>query len=312
MKEYRDVRAKIGFLDLCKRADLAAELTVTAADRIGADAAILFADILLIIEPMGFHLEFPEGSGPVISNPFRSVADLDRIRDPNPGQELPFVFDAIRIARANLEPHTPLIGFAGAPFTVASYLIEGGVSKHFEKTKTLMRSDPATWHQLLDRIARSLASYLSAQVAAGVQAVQLFDSWIGTLGPHDYRTYVLPHVKRTLSAIASEIPVIHFGTGTSTFLEDFKEAGGSVIGVDHREPLDRAWRRLGDVAIQGNLDPTVLLSAPDVIEREARTVLDQAGGRPGHIFNLGHGVLPSTPVDHVRRLIDFVHEASHR
>jgi uroporphyrinogen decarboxylase len=205
-----------------------------------------------------------------------------------------------------------VIGFAGAPFTVASYVIEGGSSKTFSKTKQLMRSDPDTWHELLDRIAQTTAAYLSAQIKAGAQAIQLFDSWVGCLSPEEYRTYVLPHSNAIFVALPQETPAIHFGAGSGLLLEALKEAGGSVIGVDYRISLKEAWKRLGSVAVQGNLDPTVLLCSHDVIRREAQSILDQASRRPGHIFNLGHGILPNTPEDNVRFLIDFVHEASAR
>lgn len=311
MKEYRDLRSNVGFLELCKRPDLVCEATVTAVNKIGADAAIIFADILLITEPMGFQLEFSQGDGPVIHNPFSNSADLKRLRDPNPKETLKFVPDAIRLVRKELRPDIPVIGFAGAPYTVASYIIEGGSSKNFAKTKALMRSDPDTWNRLLSHIARGTASYLQAQIDAGAETVQLFDSWVGSLSPEDYRTYVLPHSKTIFDALPSEFPTIHFGAGSGLLLEAMKEAGGSVIGVDFRISIADARKRLGDISVQGNLDPTVLLCPRDVIQKEAKKVLENAG-TVGHIFNLGHGILPNTPEDNVRFLIDFVHETSAR
>ena len=308
MKEYRDVRAKVSFLELCKNPDLASEVTITAVDYIGADAAIIFADILLITEPMGFQLEFAKGDGPKIHNPFRSKNDLARITSPDPKNSLDYVMKAIQITRDGLKDHIPLIGFCGAPFTVASYSIEGGSSRNFEHTKTLMRSDPETWNTFLAKITDGLVDYLLAQVEAGADALQIFDSWIGCLSPAEYRTYVLPHMKHLFSKLPQNIPTIHFGTGTAMFLEDMKEAGSSVMGVDFRIELGEAWKRLGDIPLQGNLDPTTLLCPPEIIRAEATKILNQAAGRPGYIFNLGHGILPQTPVDHVKRLIDHVHE----
>jgi uroporphyrinogen decarboxylase len=310
MPEYREVREKHGFLELCKKPELAAEVTVTAANRLRVDAAIIFADILLILEPMGLGLEFVKGDGPVLHDCIRTAADLGRLRDPDPA-ELGFVLDAIRITRRELPAGMPLIGFAGAPFTLASYAVEGGGSRNYENTKRLMYSDPGAWHALMERIARATALYLNAQIAAGAQAVQIFDSWVGCLGPTEYRRFVLPHSRALIRAITPGAPVIHFGTGNPELLEIMRDAGGDVIGVDFRIDLDAAWRRLGaGVAVQGNLDPCVLLADRSAVLAEARAVLDRAAslGRPGHIFNLGHGILPPTPVDNVLALIDFVHE----
>jgi uroporphyrinogen decarboxylase len=312
MKEYREVRSRVSFLELCKRPELAAEVTVTAAKTIGADAAIIFADILLITEPMGFRLEFWKDEGPVIHNPFRTQKDLATLRDPLPRETLPFVLEAIRLTRRDLPADVPLIGFAGAPFTVASYVIEGGSSKNFERTKELMRSDPGLWNALLERIASATADYLTAQIEAGAQAVQLFDSWIGCLAPHEYRVHVQPHVRRLFRALPKGVPAIHFGTGTWPFLADFAAAGGNVIGVDFKTPLREARAELRGKAVQGNLDPTVLLSEWAVIRREVDRVLREAGREPGFIFNLGHGILPSTPVENVIRLIRYVHERTAR
>jgi uroporphyrinogen decarboxylase len=312
MSEYRAVRAKVPFLDLCRRPELAAEVTVRAADRLGVDAAILFADILLILEPLGFELEFAKGEGPLIHNPIRQAADIDRIRPFEQAASLNFVLEAIRLIRAALPSNLPLIGFAGAPFTLACYAIEGHGSRHYELTKTFMYRDSGAWNALLARFTEATALYLNAQAESGAQALQVFDSWVGTLSPYDYRRCVQPHMARLFSRIDQAVPVIHFGTNTGTLLELMRAAGGTVIGLDWRVELDRAWERLGyDVAVQGNLDPAVLLAAPPEIERQARRILSQAKGRPGHIFNLGHGILPQTPTDNVRALVDVVHACSH-
>jgi uroporphyrinogen decarboxylase len=308
MPEYRSIRSKVTFLELCKRPDLATTVTVTAAERLGVDAAILFADILLILEPLGLQLEFSKGEGPVIHNPIRSRADIDRLRGLDDVEPPSYVMEACRLIRAALAPEIPLIGFAGAPFTLACYAIEGGGSRHYERAKALMYRDPGAWNTLLDCLTRATARYLNAQAAAGAQALQLFDSWIGTLSPHDYARFVQPHMAWLFGELDRSVPVIHFGTGTSALLELQRDAGGAVIGLDWRVELDRAWERLGPgVAVQGNLDPAVLLGPPDEIARQAGRILTLAAGRPGHIFNLGHGILPETPVENVRVLIDFVH-----
>jgi uroporphyrinogen decarboxylase len=311
MPEYRALRSKVSFLELCKQPELATEVTVTAAEQLGVDAAILFADILLILEPLGFDLEFAKGEGPVIHNPIRSSGDVDRIQPLHDLSAIDYVMKAVRAIRAALPPEMPLIGFAGAPFTLACYAIEGGGSRHYEQAKTFMYRDPAAWNVLMDCLAEATANYLNAQAAAGAQALQLFDSWVGSLSPNDYRRFVQPHMAKLFAQLDRAVPVIHFGTGTSTLLELQRDAGGSVIGLDWHVELDQAWQRLGfDVAIQGNLDPIVLLAPRDEIESQARRILGQAASRPGHIFNLGHGILPQTPVDHVRALIDTVHSSS--
>ncbi|MBI2194809.1 MAG: uroporphyrinogen decarboxylase [Planctomycetes bacterium] len=312
MKEYRDIRAKVSMLDLCKTPALAAEVTVTAANRLGVDAAIIFSDLLLILQPMDLELEFLKGDGPVIRNPIRVEEDVRRLRSFSPAEDLGYVYEAVRLARASLPGHIPLIGFAGAPFTLASYMIEGRASRNYEFTKAFMLRSPAAWHALMDALHRPVAEYLNGQIAAGAQAVQLFDSWVGCLSPSAYRQYVLPTVHQILSEVTPGVPVIHFGTGNPALLEAMKEAGGDVIGLDYRVELDEAWQRLGRVGVQGNLDPCVLLADRPAVLREAGRILDQAGGRPGHIFNLGHGILPETPVDNVVALVDFVHERSGR
>lgn len=313
MREYREVRAKTSFLELCKTPSLAAEVTVTAAERLGVDAAIIFADILLILEPMGIDLEFAEGEGPVIHNPVRNAADVKRLREIEDAGALGFVYKAIELTRSALKPDVPLIGFSGAPFTLASYVIEGGGSRNYVHTKKLMYNDSGAWHELMSLISRALVKYLNAQIDAGAQAVQLFDSWVGALGPDDYREFVLPHSRAVIAGIKPGVPVIHFGTGTGALLELMREAGGDVIGVDWRVRLDEAWQRIGyDAAVMGNLDPIALFANQDALRAQAKRILDQAAGRPGHIFNLGHGILPETPVENVIALVEMVHELSRR
>ena len=308
MPEYREVRAKTTFLELCKNPSLAAEVTVTAAERLGVDAAIIFADILLILEPMGIDLEFARGEGPVIHNPIRNASDVDRLLEVEDLSALEFVNEAIRQTRNALKPNIPLIGFSGAPFTLASYMTEGGGSKNYLHTKRLMYDDAGAWHAMMRLISRALVKYLNAQIAAGAQAVQLFDSWVGCLSPDDYREFVLPHSRNVIRGVMPGVPVIHFGTGTATLLELMREAGGDVMGLDWRVRLDEGWQRLGhDVAIMGNLDPVVLFAKQDVLREQAKRILEQAEGRVGHIFNLGHGILPETPVENVIALVEMVH-----
>jgi uroporphyrinogen decarboxylase len=311
MAEYRAVRDRVPFLDLCKTPELAAEVTITAARRLGVDAAILFADILLILEPLGFDLEYAKGEGPVIHNPIREAADVDRVRPMEGVEPLGYVLEAVRQVRAGLPSDLPLIGFAGAPFTLACYAIEGGGSRHYDRAKGFMYRDPGAWDALLARLTDATALYLNAQAEAGAQVLQVFDSWVGTLGPDDYRRFVLPHMRRLFAALPPDVPAIHFGTDTSTLLELQCQAGGHVIGLDWRIELDAARSRLGpDVAVQGNLDPAVLLGPEEEIRRRARLILDRNAGRPGHIFNLGHGILPMTPVDRVLALVEEVHRYS--
>ena len=312
MREYREVRAKTTFLELCKNPALAAEVTVTAVERLGVDAAIIFADILLILEPLGIELEFAAGEGPVIHNPVRQPSDVDRLHELEDAGALAFVYEAIKHTRSALKPDIPLIGFCGAPFTLASYMTEGGGSKNYVHTKRLMYNDPGAWHTMMSLVSRALVKYLNAQIAAGAQAVQLFDSWVGCLSPDDYREFVLPHTQSVIRNVTPGVPVIHFGTGTAALLELMREAGGDVIGLDWRVRLDEGWRRIGhDVAAMGNLDPVTLFAKPDVLREQAKRILDQAEGRVGHIFNLGHGILPETPVENVIALVEMVHEMSH-
>ncbi len=313
MEEYRKLRAEFGFLELCKKPDLAAEITVTPVQRLGVDAAILFADILLLLEPMGVGLEYSKGDGPVIHHTISSRTQVEQLVEFDPQESLSFVYEAVRKSCAALGGKVPLIGFAGAPFTLASYLIEGGSSRNFLKTKKLIYSNPGAWRPLMERLSSLTAKYLNAQIAAGAQAVQLFDSWAGCLSPEDYERYVLPYTRAAIAGITPGISVINFSTGTGGFLNLLRAAGGNVIGVDWRVNLDTAWELLGhDVGIQGNLDPVLLLTTPREIRRRVAEVLRRAGGRPGHIFNLGHGVLPETPVENVIAMVEAVHELSAR
>jgi uroporphyrinogen decarboxylase len=313
MEEYRQVRGQTTFLDLCKNPPLCSEIMCTAVNKLGVDAAIIFSDLLPILQPMGLELEFAKGEGPVIYNPVRAPADVDRVLELEDLGALDFVFETVRQTRADLPASMPLIGFAGAPFTLASYTIEGGSSRTYLHTKTLMYRDEGAWKTLMERLSRSITRYLNAQIAAGAQCVQLFDSWVGCLGPDDYRRYVLPYVRQIIDGIVPGVPVINFATGNPALLPLLTEAGGSVIGIDWRIRLDDAWKTVGyDRAVQGNLDPLVLLSTPEEIRRRAKEVLDQAAGRPGHIFNLGHGVVQQTPVEHAIALVDAVHELSRR
>ena len=312
MREYREVRARMGFLELCKTPDLAAEVTVTAAERLNVDAAIIFADILLIVEPMGIELDFAKGEGTAIHNPVRNATDVERLREVESPDALDYVMEAIRRTRRALRPDLPLIGFSGAPFTLASYIVEGGGSRNYVHTKSLMYGDAGAWHAMMSLISRALVRYLNAQIAAGAQAVQLFDSWVGSLSTDDYREYVLPHTRSVIQHITPGTPVIHFGTGTAALLELMREAGGDVIGLDWRVDLGEAWERLPEVAVMGNLDPVALFANQDFTRGQANRILERAGGRPGHIFNLGHGILPETPVENVIALVEAVHELSRR
>jgi uroporphyrinogen decarboxylase len=308
LPEYRNVRDKVSFLELCKRPELAAEVTLSAQQALGVDAAILFADLLPILEPMGFQLEYTPGDGPQIHNPVRTPDDLKRVR-PCDLDELGFVYDTVRLVRKQLPSGIPLLGFAGAPFTLASYAIEGGGSRDFARTKRVMYTCPELWTGLMRRLADSVAGYLERQIEAGCQAVQVFDSWAGCLSQSDYQQYVLPYSKRLFDSLPAYVPAIHFLTGNPALLPLQREAGGSIIGLDWRVDLGDAWKHLGyDTAVQGNLDPVVLQADLATLKSQARAVMDAAGGRPGHIFNLGHGVLPETNPEHVKALVAMVHE----
>ena len=310
MAEYRAIRKQHTLLEICRQPELAAEVTLQPVDRLEVDAAILFSDLLLPLAPMGIPFDFIKGEGPVIHKPIRNRASIQALRAFESRESLAHVLDTIKILGQELKDRVPLIGFAGAPFTLASYAIEGGPSKNYEKTKALMYTEPSAWHQLADFLAQSISDYLVAQIEAGVQAVQLFDSWIGALSPSDYQEFALPYSQRILQTVADTgVPALHFGTGTATLLGVMAQAGGDVLGVDWRLPLDEAWMRIGtNHAIQGNLDPTLLLGPVERIQAGAKDVLDRAAGRPGHIFNLGHGILPTTPVENVQELSRFVHQ----
>jgi uroporphyrinogen decarboxylase len=313
MPEYRRIRADYGFLELCRNPQLCSEIMCVAVEQLGVDAAIVFSDLLPILEPMGMDLEFAKGEGPQIHNPVREPGDVDRVIELESADALHFVMEAVRQTRADLPAHIPLIGFAGAPFTLASYAIEGGGSREFLHTKTLMYRDAAAWNALMARLSRAIVVYLNAQIAAGAQAVQLFDSWAGTLGPDDYRTYALPHIQKVIDGITPGVPIISFATGNPQLLPLLAEGGASVIGVDWRVHLSDAWEMIGaDRAVQGNLDPMSLLADTAELRRRTADILQQADGRPGHIFNLGHGVLQQTPPDNARALVDIVHELSSR
>ena len=313
MPEYRALRERYSLLEICRTPDLATEVTLQPIRRIELDAAILFSDLLLPLEPMGLAFDFIKGEGPQLERPIDSPADIDRLRAVDPREALAHVLATIPLVQRELAGRVPLIGFAGAPFTLASYAIEGGHSNNFARTKGLMYAHPASWHLLCDKFASLVADYLVAQIEAGVDAVQVFDSWVGTLSPADYREFALPHTRRIFDAIGTRVPTIHFGTGTATVLEDLRDAGGTVIGVDWRMPIDVAWQRIGwDHAVQGNLDPTVLLGPTHRMFGQTDDILERVNGRPGHIFNLGHGILPSTPVEHVQMLAQYVHSASRR
>ena len=292
---------------MCKRPDVCAEIMIGTVHRLGVDAAIIFSDLLPILEPMGLELEYVAGDGPVIHNPIREGEDVDRVLPLDNVQSLDFVCETVRQTRAGLPADIPLIGFAGAPFTLASYAIEGGASRNYLHTKTLMRRDEGAWRELMQRLARSIALYLNAQIHAGAQCVQIFDSWAGCLSPEDYRRYVLPYVGDVISSLTPGVPVISFATGNPALLPCLAAARPSVVGVDWRIRLDTAWQNIGYACgVQGNLDPTVLFASEPEVRRQARAILKQAAGRAGHIFNLGHGVLPQTPVDNVLALIDEV------
>lgn len=311
MADYRALRQRYSLLQICREPELAVAVTLQPVDVIEVDAAILFSDLLVPFTPMGLDFDFVKGEGPSINNPIRSAADVDRLRTFEPREALGYVLETIRLLRKELAGRVPLIGFGGAPFTLAAYAIEGGPSTSYARTKAFMYSEPAAWHRLCATFADMMAGYLKAQIDAGVQAVQVFDSWAGALGRADYREFALPHTRHILSALedSSGVPVIHFGVGTTAILRDLAEAGGDVVGVDWRLPLDEAWELIGgDRGIQGNLDPTLLLAPEERMLAAADDVLRRARRRPGHIFNLGHGVLPNTSLERVQALAHHVHE----
>ena len=310
MSEYRSLRERYSLLDICRTPDLATEVTLQPVRRIEVDAAILFSDLLLPLAPLGIPFDFVRGEGPAIETPLRNDDDLARVHRFEPRESLGYVLDAIRQIKRALAARVPLIGFAGAPFTLASYAIEGGHSTNFAYTKSLMYGAPAAWHRFCDLLADVVGDYLVAQIDAGVDAVMVFDSWVGALNAADYREFILPHTKKIFERVAPlGVPTIHFGVGTGSILDLIRDAGGDVIGADWRSPLDEAWHRIGpDRGIQGNLDPTLLLGPLERVFAATDEILERAGGRPGHIFNLGHGILPSTPVEHVQALARYVHQ----
>jgi uroporphyrinogen decarboxylase len=310
LPEYREVRAKASMFEVIRTPELTVEVTLQPVRRYGVDAAILFSDIVTPLEAIGLGVELKEGVGPVFAEPFRSPADLDRVRPLEPDVDIPHVLDAVRMLARELPSDVPLIGFGGAPFTLASYFVEGGPSKTYARTKALMLAEPALWTQLLDRLADITLASLRAQIGAGARAVQLFDSWAGQLSPADYEHHVMPASRKILDGLADlGVPRIHFGVGTGELLSLMGDAGADVVGVDWRVPLDAAWTRVPDKAVQGNLDPAICLAPWEVVERRVHDVLDAAGGRPGHVFNLGHGVLPETPPDTLARIVEVVHSA---
>lgn len=314
MEEYMEIRRKYTFLEMCKNPELATEVTLQPINKLGVDAAILFADILLPLEGMGIGLEFAKGEGPVIHNPVRTAKDVENVRVIDAEEATPYVMEAIRMIRKELVGRVPLIGFSGAPFTLASYIIEGGPSKEYINCKRMMWQAPELWSALLDKISEVIIRYLRAQIEAGAQAVQLFDSWVGVLNTEDYRKYVMPYSKRVIDGIKDMgVPIIHFANDAATLLELVKEAGGDVIGIDWRINIDDAMKRLGDdVAVQGNIDPMMLFAPPQVIEQKVKDILDRVGNRPGHIFNLGHGINKETPVENVIAFVEAVHKYSRR
>jgi len=292
---------------------VAAEVTIQPVRRFEIDAAIIFADILLPLEPMGIGLEFAKGEGPVIHNPVRTMADVQKLKPIDAATQIEYLMKAIKIALKELNGKVPLIGFSGAPFTLASYIIEGGGSRNYENAKTMMFAEPKAWHKLMEHLTAVIINYLNAQIDTGVQVVQLFDSWVGALGSSDYREFVLPHQKNVIAGIKKTVPLIHFAHGASHLLEMVSEAGGDVIGLDWRADLDVAWKRVGyDKAVQGNLDPVSLFGSKDFIRKRTKEIIDRAAGRNGHIMNLGHGILQQTPLDHAEEFINATHELSKR
>jgi uroporphyrinogen decarboxylase len=309
LPEYRRIRERYGLFEVCRQPELCAEVTLQPVRRHGVDAAVMFADIMLPVIGMGVDVELVENVGPVIERPIRTAADVERLRVPEPEESVPFILEAVRLTRAELREDQAVVGFCGGPFTVAGYLVEGRPSREFTNVKRMMYGDPATWHGLMDRLAGAFSRYVAGQVRAGADVIQVFDSWVGALSPADYEEFVAPYSARILAAV--DAPTIHFGTGTATLLRGMADAGGDVIGLDWRIPLDNGWDEVGeDRGVQGNLDPAVLLGPWDRVERAARDVLDRARGRPGHVFNLGHGVLPETDPAVLGRLVELVQEAS--
>jgi len=312
LPEYREARGDRDILETCRSPEVAAEITLQPLRRMDLDAAVLFSDIMVPLAGIGVDVRISPGTGPVVADPIRSAGDVDRLRPLEPEADVPYVLEAIRLLRKELR--VPLIGFAGAPFTLASYLVEGAPSRNHDRTKALMHEEPATWERLMGALGEVVLAHLRAQVGAGAQAVQLFDSWVGALDPEDYERFVLPSTRRIFDGVADlGVPTIHFGVGTGELLPLMRSAGGDVMGLDWRTPLDMGWDRVGhDRGVQGNLDPAICLASWEAVRRKALGVLARAGGRPGHVFNLGHGVLPQTPLENLQRLVDLVHESTSR
>jgi len=311
MPEYRAIRERISMLDAIRDPETSYTITMQPINAFNLDAAIIFADILTPLIGMGIKLDFIKGEGPQIENPLRTTRDIDMLGTPPADETMPFAMEAIRLAVADLTPRNiPLIGFAGAPFTLASYAIEGGGSKNYERTKAMMYSEPAAWKRLMEKLVTVVSDYLTRQVEAGASALQLFDSWVGAVGPYDFARFVAPYTKQIIEqAKKTGVPVIYFSTGTGTLLDQIKDLGSDVVSIDWRINLDKAWQEIGhDRAIQGNLDPLLLFAPWREVQAHTDEILRQANNRPGHIFNLGHGILPGTPVETVRRLTDYVHE----
>jgi uroporphyrinogen decarboxylase len=307
LPEYRELRKRFNLFEVCRRPELCAEVTLQPVAAHGVDAAVMFADIMLPVLGMGIDVELVESVGPVIAAPVRTAADVERLVVPEPAESVPFILEAVGIVRSELAPERALVGFCGGPFTVAGYVVEGKPTRDFVRVKTLMYRDPAVWHALMEKLTDTFVLYVRAKVEAGADVIQVFDSWVGALSPADYTEFVAPYSARILAAV--DVPTIHFGTGTATLLRSMSEVGGDVIGLDWRIPLDEGWALVGDGrGVQGNLDPALLLGPWERAEAGAADVLGRAGGRPGHVFNLGHGVLPDTDPAVLRRLVDLVHE----
>lgn len=312
MPEYHQVKGNLPSLEFFKNPEKAAQATLDAQRILGVDAAILFADLLPILEPMGMRLDYKPGEGPVFENPLRSAADIEALTTAAAEEATPYIAETVRNVRSGLPAQVALIGFAGAPFTLASYAIEGRGSRNYVYVKKLMYQAPAAWNQLMSKLVTQVASYLQLQITAGVEAVQIFDTWVGCLSVSDFRHYVLPHLVALIKSLKGQVPIIYFGTGNGHLLQDVCTAGPDVLALDWRVPLAETWQSTGVRAVQGNLDPIVLCADRETVARQSRDVLEQAAGRPGHIFNLGHGIIPETPVDNVKFLVDFVHETSAR
>jgi uroporphyrinogen decarboxylase len=311
LPEYREIRKRYGLFDVCRRPELCAEVTLQPVRRHDVDAAVMFADIMLPVIGMGVDVDLVENVGPVVANPVRTRADVERLATPEPEESVPFILEAVSIVRRELREDQALVGFCGGPFTVAGYLVEGKPTREFTTVKALMYGEPQVWHTLMEKLADAFVPYVQGKVRAGADVIQLFDSWVGALSPADYEEFVAPYSARILAAL--DVPTIHFGTGTATLLSPMAAAGGDVIGLDWRIPLDRGWAAVGeDRGVQGNLDPAVLLGPWERVEAAALDVLARAAGRPGHIFNLGHGVLPQTDPGGLRRLRELVHEQTAR